>query len=502
MTINPPMLRGIRRLLPHAIAAVGFAGSALAQGNARPSVSPADSLQILKSIVQHEERFLKEWRNAWLASDLDQWNDQQKRFSRAGNPRQSARILNGRYCGQWGGLPRSVDPSVRVSRLIPSRMSRFNGLTCPGWLVDEPPYPDASVFQDSALTADRRQRIATLRDTLILAIKEASERLRGDTWLTGQHVRFLVDQAYSDPTYFRRALEVASNCIGDKWWCNSLRGFVYARASQLDSAEIAFNEATRLANDSVRCSTDNILTLLDPITVPVGMQLPRTCGDHRTFADRYWWLADPVWGDSINERRIEHNTRTVSLLLAATLPKSETFDWKGADTPSDAVAQLAIRYGWPSRMFWSGHVQSRHAPPPAPQTPSNLIEYIPGKAPVELAPSPPFTTQEYSFGRLHFGPSWTAVADPLRASSSDWEVAPPDLNRTREWWPTEHMRRARVRLDIDLAATAMATRRFGASCRCHTGPGRGSSTRSMEYADHDRDSGRPIIVADSPMIDS
>ena len=432
------VLHGGKMLIVGTVLAIGVARSAHAQGDARIATSPVDSSAILRSVIQTEDVFLKEWRTAWLSSDLEQWTTLETTYAGRLNPRQSQMILSGRYCGRWGGLPRTIGSDVRVYRLIPSKMSLWNGLICPGWLVDDPPYPDASVVLDSALTTERRPRISKLRDELITSIADASARLRGDQWLVGQHVRFLVDQAYGDSEYFRRALQATDNCVGEKWWCSYLRGFVFARSKQLDSAQAAFDVAVRSAPDSIRCSSDNILTLLDPIAVPAEVSLPRTCSEHRVFADRYWWLADPFWGDSTNERWIEHHARAVSLLLVASLPKGETFDWKGLHAPADAIAQLAIRYGWPSRMLWSAYRQGRTGPPDKRFGQADEdTNFLPGRDPVEKAPSPPITTQEYSTDRLHFGASWGAVMEPLRASSSDWEVCPPVPERAREWWPTE-----------------------------------------------------------------
>jgi hypothetical protein len=91
-------------------------------------------------------------------------------------------------------------------------------------------------------------------------------------------------------------------------------------------------------------------------------------------------------------------------------------------------------------MLWSPINQSRLLG----ERPNLLeIRYRNGIDPFAAAPSPPFTTQDYNVGRVHVGPSWTALISPYTSRASDWEFSAPASDRARRWWPSEHMQRDR-----------------------------------------------------------
>lgn len=400
---------------------------------------------MLRSVVQAELGFLREWRTAWLASDYDMWVALQRSRPGNENPRFAAAGMFKHWCNYAWKPPVGVDEPERRSHLIASATSPFPTMICPSWTVDVLQDPDASIVLDSALTPDRRQRIAARRDSLIVALRAASSQRPRDAWLRGQLVRFLVDQSYRSKSYADEADQVARDCGAGPWWCATLQGYVFAKRSQLDSAQAAFDRARRAMNEETRCGTDNVLAILDPRHVAQEQALPRTCAERAEFASTLWWLSDPFWTDSINERRIEHDARTAALLLVATLPTSERFDWTPA-TGSDAAAQLATRYGWPSKMFWSGTIQGRRV---GTGSSSRTIRFVTGKDPVEQAPSPPFTTQEYKAGRVHLTPDWRALHAPLQASATQWELNAPRGSDSFAWWPFEHMALARPIVAID-----------------------------------------------------
>ncbi|MBA3919694.1 MAG: hypothetical protein C0516_14035 [Gemmatimonas sp.] len=256
-------------------------------------------------------------------------------------------------------------------------------LICPTWSINPRYDADASVVIDSALTTEERRAVVAARDSLLTELRTAVSQLPGDGWLRGQYIRFLVDQGFHDTRYHAEALSAAQSCRRDLWWCGMLAGYVHARQGRLAEAGAAFTQARDAAPEAIRCQVDNVVGLVDRRVVPRGVTLPGSCAEHAAFARTLWWLADPFWSDALNERQIEHDVRTTRLLLAASLPVSEHFDWSPSD-PTDAVGQLVTRYGWPSTMHWSTIVQSRKTGPP---TSTASVRFETGKDPIEQAPS-------------------------------------------------------------------------------------------------------------------
>lgn len=408
--------------------------------------APRDSATILRDVMAAETKFLARWRAAWLASDWDAWSAFNRTNSTRNTPVfQGPQLQHLRCVYAWAPPIGIADPARMANRIGSS--SALPSLFCPSWTVENPHYADASIVLDSALSPARRDSMARARDSLLTTLADAARELPGSTFIAGQRVRFLLNQAYRATHYSNEALTAARDCRGDDWFCASLVGLVFSHQRRLDSAQAAFARARSRASDTLRCQMAEITALLDRSAVPREFVAPATCGDKHALAERYWWLADGLWSDHVNERRIEHDARTVALLLAASLPRDERFDW-AASVGGDAAAQLITRYGWPGRMVWSAVVQSRIVGTPPNQ---QVIGrgYRNGIDPFESAPSPPFTTQEYPWGRTHLGPSWTALIDPFTARASDWQfTAPPGVER-RRWWPSEHMRRERPLIAIE-----------------------------------------------------
>lgn len=401
---------------------------------ARPPHNRADSAQIVQRAREATTAFLRMWRHAWLRSDYAQWTALERSMPRSDNPRYSSLGSYQHWCNFAWKPPVGRNTPERQSHLIPTATAPLPSLICPTWSINPRYDADASVVIDSALTTEERRAVVAARDSLLTELRTAVSQLPGDGWLRGQYIRFLVDQGFHDTRYHAEALSAAQSCRRDLWWCGMLAGYVHARQGRLAEAGAAFTQARDAAPEAIRCQVDNVVGLVDRRVVPRGVTLPGSCAEHAAFARTLWWLADPFWSDALNERQIEHDVRTTRLLLAASLPVSEHFDWSPSD-PTDAVGQLVTRYGWPSTMHWSTIVQSRKTGPP---TSTAGVRFQTGKDPIEQAPSPPLTTQEYTMGRVHLIPAWIALIDPLRAPASAWQLQAPSESEAWNWWPFEH----------------------------------------------------------------
>ncbi len=302
---------------------------------------------------------------------------------RSDNPRYSSLGSYQHWCNFAWKPPVARNTPERQSHLIPTATAPLPSLICPTWSINPRYDADASVVIDSALTTEERRAVVAARDSLLTELRTAVSQLPGDGWLRAQYIRFLVDQGFHDTRYHAEALSAAQSCRRDLWWCGMLAGYVHARQGRLAEAGAAFTQARDAAPEAIRCQVDNVVGLVDRRVVPRGVTLPGSCAEHAAFARTLWWLADPFWSDALNERQIEHDVRTTRLLLAASLPVSEHFDWSPSD-PTDAVGQLVTRYGWPSTMHWSTIVQSRKTGPP---TSTASVRFETGKDPIEQAPS-------------------------------------------------------------------------------------------------------------------
>ncbi len=421
---------------------------------ANAQLSPVDSSPAIRQVLAAETEFLSAWRVAWLETERAKWQALQERVPRHRNPRYSDEGQRFNRCAYAWKPPLGMDRPDRLHSYIPAPMpDRFSHI-CPQWVVDVPPDPDASVVLDSALFDEKRVSIAAQRDSLLSLMRRVAQQVPHSVWLLGQRVRLLVDQGYRSAAYLQEAVAVARACGGDAWWCASLEGYAWSRIPQLDSASAAFARARTVASDAMRCQSDDALVLMERRSAPreaLTAARDTTCVARANRTARFWWLSDPLWSDSVNERRVEHDARTVRLVLAAALPKSEQFDWvpkhpEHTRQQVGAVVQLVTRYGWPSKMFWRGENERRREGSAAN---GRTAEYIEGVTPLAEALSPPGTTQEYTRNRLRVTPSWPALLNPLRATAADWEFSAPPEDSAKFWWPGEHFVRDRPLIALE-----------------------------------------------------
>jgi hypothetical protein len=127
----------------------------------------------------------------------------------------------------------------------------------------------------------------------------------------------------------------------------------------------------------------------------------------------------------------------VLILLHASLDQDELYHWR-AELGGDAVGEMLLRYGWPSLAAWLGSGADRSH--------NSYLQAFHTKE------SDPYSTAEYSVGRIHFLPSWSAVEAPFQARALDWQLNAPrglgteDGSSGHVWWPVEHSPSASIRL--------------------------------------------------------
>src|SRR5262249_1336608 len=135
----------------------------------------------------------------------------------------------------------------------------------------------------------------------------------GDAWITGERVRFLVDQ-----DDVPGALEVARSCTAERVWCAQLTGFVFDAAGDYVRADSAFDAAGNAMTAKRQCDWTSARLLLDPDGRSAYDHM--SCEERFTVNERLWWLSTPLFSDSVTDRRSADFARKVLIQLHSALP--------------------------------------------------------------------------------------------------------------------------------------------------------------------------------------
>ncbi len=313
-----------------------------------------------------------------------------------------------------GGNSLSLENPRRV------RGDRNKGQVCPMWVPEEIGIPlDEGERLDLALPIGIRPIVRRARDTVITRLTQAAQRYPNDGWISGQLVRFLIDN--SD---FDRALSVARACTSDEAWCAALEGLVYEQSWQLQDAERAFRRSVAAEKKSagVPCADTTVLVLLPAGPRREARGLP--CEVQAELGERVWWMSDPLWSIPGNERFVAHHARRTHLALRSAFEEDERYVWR-AVAAGEALQETIIRYGWPTHTYWAGYQMD------------SAINI--GRESVMMQAEPPYTSKEYAPDRVTLLPDYRAINNPFEARATDWPLGRPDSISQDDWWPTEHV---------------------------------------------------------------
>lgn len=233
----------------------------------------------------------------------------------------------------------------------------------------EPPSEPASIVKE--------------RDGFIARLDSLAREVPGDGWIAGQRVRYLVESRDA-----RRAVEAASACEAQLWWCRAVEGFALHALGDRLGADSAFSAALGAMPNDERCRWEDISAILPDRASSRYKKL--ACDARRAFADTLWWLAQPLWSVPGNDRRAEHFARHVMSRLERESRTPYEMGW-GEDTH-----ELLVRYGWPTS--WSRDPGSFYD-----MTATNVVGY---------EPHPSFD----------FIPDDSAVAAPWDADADRWKL--------------------------------------------------------------------------------
>src|SRR5574341_537367 len=174
-------------------------------------------------------------------------------------------------------------------------------------------------------------------ETARLQLTQTLQRLQAlsprDPWISGQLVRYLIE-AHRLP----EAMAAARACRSEAWWCMVLSGYALHAAGKYPSADSAFNAGLAAMPEEQRCRWTDLSDLLDGLR---GRYRKLSCAQRAALNRRIWWLADPLYLVTGNERRTEHLARRVISELQDGARSGYLVRW-GSD-----LDELVLRFGWP-----------------------------------------------------------------------------------------------------------------------------------------------------------
>ena len=171
------------------------------------------------------------------------------------------------------------------------------------------------------------------RAELIGALASAASQIPGDSWITGQRVRYLIEQGDDSS-----AREAAAGCRAEQWWCDALAGLVAHSSGHFVAAEQSFARALKEMPAAKRCEWSDLSALLDGDALRAYEKLD--CEQRDAANRRIWWLADPLFSTPGNERRTEHFARRVWAEIDRGGTNGFGMSW-AAD-----MMEMIVRFGW------------------------------------------------------------------------------------------------------------------------------------------------------------
>jgi len=208
--------------------------------------------------------------------------------------------------------------------------------------------------------------IRSAREKLLGRLEASARRLPGDDWITGQRVRYLLEQDRSDG-----ALAVTATCRATRWWCESLEGLARHERGDYQGADSAFALALGDMPEEERCRWIDLSLL-----VPDKSYRSLSCDQRASANDWIWWSARPLLTLPGNDLRTEHYSRLVMvrLLKGTDWVYGLSWDWD--------MAELVLRYGAPTAWMrpWKD-VWSPSTPPIVGYERSPAFWFLPSPTP-------------------------------------------------------------------------------------------------------------------------
>jgi hypothetical protein len=182
------------------------------------------------------------------------------------------------------------------------------------------------------------ERITRARARFLGTLADAARMVRGDDWVVGQHVRYLLEAGRPAD-----AIAAATDCSAASWWCDALAGLALHAAREYARADSAFASAIAGMTPEQRCRWTDVSLFLDGEAAKRYRRL--RCADRAAFEHRFWWLSQPLHSRSGNDARTEFFARRTMSRLEQQARSAYNLSW-GSD-----VDELLMRFGWPT--WWT-----------------------------------------------------------------------------------------------------------------------------------------------------
>lgn len=168
--------------------------------------------------------------------------------------------------------------------------------------------PDALVCPHGFIRCKPRRDGAKALLDVIQVLEGASRSFPGDAFLVGQAVYVSLKGHRTV-----QALEIARACSAADWWCTALEAYVLYDAGRVDDASALVLRAVERMPVEEACWWNDISSLLPSDVRRVYEELD--CTARAPIEERAWWLADPLYMDEWNDRRIAHLMRKTEIRL-------------------------------------------------------------------------------------------------------------------------------------------------------------------------------------------
>jgi hypothetical protein len=188
--------------------------------------------------------------------------------------------------------------------------------------------------QDDKPPPPEDRSIIERRNSLIRTLDSASRTLRGDAWIVGQTVRYLVEVDSTDA-----ALAAARDCKASASWCHALAGYAAHSGNRFALADSEYNLALAAMEPSERCVW---LDISDLLTDELSERYEKSdCAGREALARHALHAGAPLYSVSSTDLFTEHLSRVTRARIAEHSAAADGETW------ADDVRELMVRYGWP-----------------------------------------------------------------------------------------------------------------------------------------------------------
>ena len=188
--------------------------------------------------------------------------------------------------------------------------------------------------QDDKPPPPEEKSIIDRRNALIQTLDSASRTLRGDAWIAGQTVRYLVEVDSVDA-----ALDAARACKAPAGWCHALAGYAAHSGSRFALADSEYSIALAAMDSTERCAW---LDIRDLLTDELSQRYEKAdCAGRQALARQALRVGAPLYSISTTDLFTEHLSRVTRARIAERSAAADGETW------ADDVRELMVRYGWP-----------------------------------------------------------------------------------------------------------------------------------------------------------